>query len=72
MIDDAKMQNVSESDIEKYFQGIGTIQSIEIPRDHITMKPKGYVVVEFSRGSEAKEAVNLLNGFEVDGKKISV
>ena len=71
-MDDAKMQNLSESDVEKYFEGIGVIESIDIPRDHITMKPKGYVIVEFSRDSEAKEAVSYLNGFEIDGKKISV
>ena len=72
LIDDKKMQHIDESDIRDYFQGYGTIESIEIPRDHITLKPKGYALIEFKKASEAKDAVNLLNGFEIDGKKISV
>lgn len=72
MIDEKKMQHIDESDIQKYFDGYGTIESIEIPRDHITLRPKGYVLIDFARAVEAKEAVNLLNGFEIDGKKINV
>jgi U1 small nuclear ribonucleoprotein len=62
------MQHISESDIRSYFEGYGTIESIEIPKDHITMKPKGYAIIEFSHSSESKEAVKILDGFEIDGK----
>lgn len=72
LIDQKKMQNIEESDIRDYFQGHGTIESIEIPRDHVTLKPKGYALVEFRKATEAKDAVNVLNGFEINGKKISV
>lgn len=66
------MHHVNEQDIRQYFQGYGTIDSIEIPRDHITQKPKGYALIDFRRALDAKEAVSLLNGFEIDGKKINV
>lgn len=72
LIDDKKMSHISETDIRHYFEGYGTIESIEIPKDHITMRPKGYAIIEFERSSEAKEAVKILDGFEIDGKKISV
>ena len=49
LIDDKKMHHVNESDIHNYFQGYGTIESIEIPRDHITQRPKGYAIIEFAR-----------------------
>ena len=52
------MQHIKESDIRHYFEGYGTIESIEIPKDHVTMRPKGYALIEFERSSEAKEAVN--------------
>ena len=64
------MSNISESDINEYFQGYGTIMSIEIPSDHITLRPKGYINIEFKRAQEAKDAVDCLNGMEIDGKKI--
>ena len=72
MIDDKKMQNIEEADIRTYFKGYGTIEEIDIPRDHITLRPKGYILIEFSKATEAKEAVSLLNGFEIDGKKLNV
>lgn len=72
LIDDKKMHHVNESDIHDYFQGYGTIENIEIPRDHITQRPRGYAIIEFARSQEAKDAVSLLNGFEIDGKKINV
>ncbi len=72
LIDETKMHQVSESDIRDYFSGYGTIDLIEIPRDHVTQRPKGYVLIEFRKAQEAKDAVSLLNGFEIDGKKISV
>ena len=62
--------NINENDIKDYFQDYGTIESIEIPRDHITQRPKGYIIIEFSRAQEAKEAADLLNGMELEGKKI--
>ena len=72
LIDDKKMAHVEESEIRKYFHGYGTIEDIEIPRDHISKRPKGWVLVEFSTPQEAKDAVNLLDGFDIDGKKIAV
>lgn len=72
MIDDTKMQTVDEDDIKQYFKGIGTIELIEIPRDHVTLRPKGYILIDFSKANEAKDAVSLLDGFEIDGKKINV
>lgn len=72
MIDESKIKHVDEAEVRHYFKGIGTIEAIEIPRDHITLKPKGYILIDFAHKSEAHEAVNLLDGFSIDGKKISV
>jgi RNA recognition motif-containing protein len=72
MVDEKKMQHIDESDVKKYFDGYGTIESIDIPRDHVTLRPKGYILIEFARSGEAKDAVHLLDGFEIDGKKIKV
>jgi RNA recognition motif-containing protein len=49
LIDETKMHQVSESDIRDYFSGYGTIDLIEIPRDHVTQRPKGYVLIEFRK-----------------------
>ena len=66
------MTNITEREIESYFDGCGRIEQIEIPKDHITHRPKGYVIIEFSKAYEAKDAVATLDGFEVNKKKIKV
>jgi RNA recognition motif-containing protein len=50
----------------------GTIDSVEIPCDHISKKAKGYVLIEFRSSTEAKDAMKHLNGFEINGRKIIV
>lgn len=72
LLEDSKMQQIGENEVRQYFKGCGLIEEIEIPRDHITLRPKGYILIQFSSPEEAKEAVNLLDGFEIDGKKIHV
>jgi RNA-binding protein 39 len=72
LIDPSKTNGINEHEIREYLKDCGTIDSVEIPCDHISKKPKGYVLIEFRRSTEAKEAVELLNGFEIKGRKIIV
>ena len=72
LIDQNKISDISEDDIKEYFKGYGSIDSIEIPRDHITQKPKGYAIIEFSKSREAVDAVSALNGFDIGGKILQV
>lgn len=50
-----------------YFDGFGTILNIELPRDHITQAPKGYVIIEFEKASQADEAIEMLDGMDING-----
>ena len=62
-MDSNKMKHIDESEIRDYFQGHGTIKSIEIPRDHVTLRPKGYILIEFEKSVEANiRQVILLGG----------
>lgn len=66
------LNNVAESEIRQWFNPFGDIDSIELPKDHITGKNKGHAIIEFKRHRDAKDAVKEMNGFDVNGKKLKV
>lgn len=63
---------ISEGQVRKYFDDFGVIESIEIPKDPVTQRPRGFILVEFERSYEAKDAIRALDGFELDGVKLDV
>lgn len=66
------MNNITESEIRQWFNPFGDIESIELPKDHITGRNKGHAIVEFKRHKDAKGAVKEMNGFDINGKKLKV
>lgn len=66
------LNNVGEADIRSWFDPFGEIESIELPKDHITGRNKGHAIVEFRRYKDAKVAVKEMNGFEINKKKLKV
>lgn len=54
------------------FQEHGTVQSCTVVMDKETNASKGFGFVEMPKPGEAKAAIKLLNGQEVDGSKIRV
>ena len=56
------LSNITEDDLCNIF-GFGEIDSIELHKDPITGRSKGYAFIQFHRGSKAKEAIQAMNGF---------
>lgn len=59
-------------DILQWFESFGEIESIELPKDHITGKLKGHAIIEFKHYRDAKTAAKKMNGFDIMGKKLKV
>jgi RNA-binding protein 39 len=66
------LANVTESEIRTWFIPFGEIESIELPKDHITGRNKGHAIIEFKRHRDAKDAVKEMNGFDINSKKLKV
>jgi RNA recognition motif-containing protein len=64
--------NVTREILTDLFSACGTVETATVMINKITDLPDGYGFVEMSCGSEAQEAIQKLNGAEVEGRTIKV
>lgn len=65
-------RTATESELRTMFEEHGTVQSCTLVMDKDTNASKGFGFVEMPKPGEAKAAIKLLNGQELDGSKIRV
>lgn len=65
-------RTTTESALRAMFEEHGTVQSCTLVIDKETGGSKGFGFVEMPKSGEAKAAIKILNGQEVDGSKIRV
>lgn len=65
-------RTTTETELRAMFEEHGTVQSCALVIDKDTHLSKGFGFVEMPKPGEAKAAIKLLNGQEVDGSKIRV
>jgi len=54
--------DVTEDELAAEFGVYGTVESVAIPADKISGRPRGFAFVEMASKSEAEAAINGLNG----------
>lgn len=64
--------DVSESDLQELFKGIGGVRNVEIVYNRATHRSKGYGFVEMLHVDEAKQAVTVLHDQHFMGRKLNV
>ncbi len=64
--------STSESTLNDLFSEFGNVVSVNIITDRATGRPKGFGFVEMADQSAAHQAIEQLNGREVDGRAIKV
>lgn len=64
--------NVSEERLQKHFEQAGPVSSIAIPFDRETGKQKGFAFVEMNSQYAAADAITILHGTHLEGRKIAV
>jgi len=50
----------------------GTVQTVNIIKDHESGRSKGFGFVEMAEENDAKQLIDKLNGYEVDGRQLKV
>jgi cold-inducible RNA-binding protein len=59
-------------DLSELFGAIGEVVSVNLITDRMSGRSRGFAFVEMTEESAAQEAINQLNGKEVDGRPIKV
>lgn len=63
---------LNEAMLEALFAKFGAVESARIVYDRVTGQSKKYGFVTMTNDAEAEKAIEALNDFEIDGKKIVV
>ena len=64
--------NVDSSQLEQLFSQYGTVQSAQVIQDRDTGRSKGFGFVEMDSDAEAQAAIDGLNEYEHDGRRLTV
>jgi len=64
--------NVSDEDLRAAFAQFGTVDSADVIMDRSTGRSKGFGFVEMGDATEAKAAIEGLNGKDLDGRNLNV
>lgn len=63
---------VKEQDLQELFQQVGEVSTVKIITDKFTGRSRGFGFVEMPNDSEAKTAIETLNGRSLREREISV
>lgn len=64
--------NVKESDLRDVMEEYGTVDSVKLIVDRDTRRSKGFAFIEMPETSEAKRAIEELNGATYEGRPMVV
>jgi RNA recognition motif-containing protein len=64
--------SVTERILKDIFSEFGEIVSVKIVKDKYSGRPRGFAYVEMKNISDAKTAMEKLNGKEIQGKNVKV
>jgi len=64
--------HVSDDDLRKLFEPFGQVSSAKIITDRETDRSRGFGFVEMGSMEEGNQAMEKLNGKEIEGRSISV
>ena len=64
--------HILDDDLRKLFEQFGSVSSAKVITDRDSGRSRGFGFVEMTSDAESKEAINGLNGKEIEGRAMSV
>jgi len=64
--------NTTQDSLEERFGAYGKVDEVAIIMDRETGRPRGFAFVTMSNANEASQAIEALNGVELDGRTLTV
>jgi cold-inducible RNA-binding protein len=62
----------SEATLKNHFAAAGAVESASIIMDKMTGRSKGFGFVQMANDADADNAINMFNGKELEGRKLTV
>ena len=62
----------TDEDLNGLFSQAGTVKSASVIKDKISGRSKGFAFVEMSSSDEARKAIEMFSGYEIEGRNIVV
>jgi RNA recognition motif-containing protein len=66
------VSSITEERLKALFEPFGEIKSIKIIKDKFTGQARGFAFVEMMTSAEAQQAIDSLNGQELEGQRLKV
>ena len=64
--------DITEDDLQKVFEAFGAVQNVKVITDGQTGRSRGFGFVEMPDGTNAKSAIDALDGTEMQGRTLKV
>lgn len=64
--------NLTEGDIKQVFEPFGELEFVDLHKDSVTGRSKGYAFVQYKRAEDARMALEQMDGFELAGRTLRV
>ena len=64
--------SITEGQLQEMFAAHGSVQSARVITDRFTGRSRGFGFVEMGSESEAQEAIQKLNGTQLEGRTLTV
>ena len=62
----------TEASIRSLFERYGTVDRVNLVTDRDTGRSRGFAFVEMSDSAQADQAIEALNGYQLDGRALNV
>jgi cold-inducible RNA-binding protein len=64
--------STTQDDLEAAFAAYGAVERVSLVRDRDTGQSRGFAFVEMRDATEASNAIQALNGYQINGRAINV
>ena len=63
---------ITDSELRQLFGDAGTVESVTLPVDRETGRPRGFGFVQMADSEEANRAIRMFDGYMLDGRRLRV
>lgn len=64
--------STDETQLQDLFAQAGTVDTVSVVRDRDTGRARGFAFVEMGGDAEAQQAIQQLNGYQLEGRALTV